>query len=59
VENFLAKTRSLILELSAQQLIDCSSKYGNMGCNGGLLDGALFYGIDVGYTTEKDYPYKG
>jgi C1A family cysteine protease len=45
------------VNLSEQQLVDCSRPQGNQGCNGGWPSSALNYVKANGITTESAYAY--
>ena len=58
VEGAFSVLKNNLMDLSEQELVDCSGSYGNEGCNGGLMDNGFQYIIaKKGIATEKEYPY--
>ncbi|KAJ8943318.1 hypothetical protein NQ318_004759 [Aromia moschata] len=45
------------VSLSEQNLMDCSTDYGNAACDGGWMIAGFSYVKDQGIETESDYPY--
>ena len=60
LEGQIAKKTQKLVALSEQQLVDCTTDYGNMGCNGGFMDNAYKYLLDHhGIESNASYPYEG
>lgn len=58
LESSVKKYRKDTEAISSQQLIDCSTPFGNMGCRGGWADKAMnFIKSNNGVASERDYPY--
>jgi KDEL-tailed cysteine endopeptidase len=58
VESAWAIKHNVVYNLSQQELIDCSTDYGNKGCGGGSMDLGFKYIIDNGLCTNFSYPYQ-
>jgi len=60
IECEYAIAHGVLNSLSEQQLVDCSTSEGNLGCDGGEMDNAFKYVMkEGGLCSETEYPYKG
>merc|ERR1719223_960044 len=57
VEGAMFMKTGKLQSYSEQQLVDCSGSFGNMGCNGGLMDNAFKYIEKNPLELESDYAY--
>lgn len=60
IEGQIFKQTGMLLPVSAQQLVDCSTATGNLGCTGGSLRNTLKYlEKSKGLMARSTYPYNG
>uniref|UniRef100_A0A8C6SUG4 Cathepsin S n=1 Tax=Neogobius melanostomus TaxID=47308 RepID=A0A8C6SUG4_9GOBI len=57
LEGLLAKTTGRLVDLSPQNLMDCSRPYGD-GCKPGFIHVAFQYVIQNGIASDASYPYE-
>merc|ERR1712110_686745 len=58
MEGAYAQKNGQLKSFSEQQLVDCSTRFGNHGCNGGLMDFAFKYAEQNKMELESAYPYR-
>jgi KDEL-tailed cysteine endopeptidase len=58
LEGLYAIKNNKLVTFSDQQMIDCSSSYGNNGCNGGLMTNAFRFTRKYGVELDSGYRYK-
>ena len=58
IEGAHALSSGKLLNISEQQLIDCSLKYGNQACGGGIMDNAFEYATDHELCSDDEAPYQ-
>ncbi|XP_047461694.1 procathepsin L-like [Mugil cephalus] len=59
LEGQMKKKTGVLVSLSPQNLVDCSSNVGNLGCRGGFISRSYTYIINNGgVDSESFYPYE-
>jgi cathepsin L len=57
VDGGLKIQKNITFASSQQEVVDCTTAMGNMGCNGGFIETSLEQAILKGMTDEVTYPY--
>jgi cathepsin L len=57
LEGLYFLTSGKLVSFSEQQLVDCSTAYGNAGCDGGEMNATYEYIMKYGTESEAQYPY--
>lgn len=57
IESAFAIRNHLLKTFSEQELVDCSSSFGNLGCQGGFALNAFKYVKEHPISLSKNYPY--
>lgn len=59
IQGQIFKQTGMLIPLSEQQLVDCSTSTGNLGCSGGSLRNTLRYLEKAkGLMASSHYPYR-
>ncbi|KII65456.1 Cathepsin L1 [Thelohanellus kitauei] len=59
VESHFAIQTGILMNLSEQEIVDCSFQFGNKGCDGGLPDNVFRYMMARGVAPQSNYNYTG
>ncbi|VDK63359.1 unnamed protein product [Onchocerca ochengi] len=59
LEAYHKRKTGRLVDLSPQNILECTWKFGNKGCRGGFMNPVFVYASTNGISTLKHYPYVG